>query len=106
LFQKEVAARLGLDECTISNWENDRTYPAVRYLPRRIEYLGYAPFPKPQSFGDRLRAKRQHLGLSRKRLAARLGIDDGTLQRYENGVWQPGLRNRGILERFLASATD
>ena len=101
-----MAGRLGLDECTIGNWEKDRTYPAVRYLPRLIQHLGYDPLPKPQSFGDRLRAKRQGLGLSRKRLALRLGIDDGTIQRYENGVWQPGLRNRGILERFLASATD
>jgi len=106
LLQKEVAGRLGLDECTIGNWEKDRTYPAVRYLPRLIRYLGYDPFPKPQSFGDRLRAKRQHLGLSRKRLAVLILIDDGTLQRYEQGVWQPGSRNRAILERFLTSLME
>lgn len=60
LHQKAVAERLGLDECTIGNWEKDRTCPAVRYLPRLIEYLGYDPFPTPQSFGDRLRPIVKH----------------------------------------------
>jgi transcriptional regulator with XRE-family HTH domain len=106
LLQKEVAEQLGLDECTIGNWEKDRTYPAVRYLPRLIAYLGYDPFPKPQSIGDRLRAKRGSLGLSRKRLAALIGIDDGTLQRYEGGLWRPGPRNQAILESFLAGGKE
>ncbi len=101
LLQNEVAERLGLDECTIGNWEKDRTYPAVRYHPRIIGYLGYEPFPKAQSFGDRLRAKRQVLGLSQKRLAALIGIDDGTIRRYEQGIWRPGPRNHAILEKFL-----
>ena len=101
LLQKEVAERLGLDDCTIGNWEKDRTYPAVRFLPRLIHYLGYSPFPHPKAIGERLRSKREAMGLSRKRLAALLGIDDGTLQRYEDGLWRPGPRNRAILERFL-----
>ena len=88
--QKAVAERLGLDECTVGNWEKDRTYPAVRYLPRLIEYLGYDPFPPPQSLGERLWAKRWASELSRKRLVALIGIDDGTIQRYEHGLWLPG----------------
>ena len=106
LLQKEVAEWLGLDECTIGNWEKDRTYPAVWYVPRLIEYLGYDPFSKPQTLGDRLRAKRRALGLPRKRLAALIGIDDGTIQRYERGVWRPGPRNREILEHFLERSSD
>jgi transcriptional regulator with XRE-family HTH domain len=102
LHQKDVAARLGLDECTIGNWERDRTHPAVRYLPRLIQYLGYRPFPEPRTMGERLRAKREALGLSRKRLAAHLRIDDGTLHRYESGAWHPGPRNRATIESFLA----
>lgn len=101
LLQKEAAERLGLDECTLANWEKGRTYPAVRFLTRLIDYLGYRPFPDPKTIGERLRSKREALGLSRKRLAAQLGIDDGTLQRYENGTWHPGSRSRDILERFL-----
>jgi transcriptional regulator with XRE-family HTH domain len=106
LLQKEVAAQLGLDDCTVANWEKDRTYPAVRFLPRLIRYLGYDPFPKPHSLGERLRAMRQCLGLSRKLLAGKIGIDDGTLAQYENGTWKPGARNEAILERFLARGEE
>lgn len=105
LLQKEVADRLGLDQSTVGNWEKDRTYPAVRFLPRLIEYLGYDPLPKPKTIGERLRFKREAMGLSRKRLAVLLGIDDGTLQRYELGVWRAGPRNREILQRFLSEPT-
>ena len=105
LLQKEVAERLGLDECTVGNWEKDRTYPTVRYLPRLIGYLGYNPCPKPGTLGERLLARRQALGLSRRRLAALIGIDEGTLQRYEQGVWCPGRRNREVLDRFLSGPT-
>lgn len=101
LHQKDAARHLELDECTIGNWERDRTYPAVRFLPRLIRYLGYSPFPVPRTTWERLRAKREALGLSRRRLAALLEIDDGTLQRYEHGVWRPGPRNRAIIDRFL-----
>ncbi len=101
LGQKAVAERLGLDECTVGNGEKDRTYPAVRFLPRIIDYLGYTPFPEPKTMGERLRSRREAMGLSRKALAARLGIDTGTLQRYEQGRWRPGPRNRAILELFL-----
>ena len=70
LNQKQVAEQLGLDACTIGNWEKDRTYPAVRFFPSIIRFLGYDPFPEAQTLADRLRAKRRALGLSYKRLAS------------------------------------
>lgn len=102
MLQKDVAERLNLDESTIGNWEKDRTYPAVRYMPRLIQFLGCSPLAEEPTLGEWLWAMRQALGLSRKRLAARLGIDDGTIQRHEQGIWRPGPRNRTILKRFIA----
>ncbi len=102
LHQKQVAERLGLDECTIANWEKDRTCPAVRYLPRLIGYLEYNPLPKPQTIGEQLRAKRQALGLSCKRLARMIGVDGGMLQQYEHGNRKVSPRHRRIVEQFLA----
>ena len=47
-------------------------------------------------------AKYRELGVPRKRAAILLGINEGTLLRYERGEWQPGKRNIEIIERFLA----
>ncbi len=40
LLQTEVAARLGIDKGTIANWEQNRTEPALRLVPRLVAYLG------------------------------------------------------------------
>ncbi len=47
-------------------------------------------------------SKFRELGLPRKQAAALLKIDEGTLKHYEDGLWEPGERNRTIIERFLA----
>jgi transcriptional regulator with XRE-family HTH domain len=104
LFQKEVAERLGLDECTIGNWEKDRTYPAVRFLPRLIHYLGYSPFPNGPTLAEHLRAKREALGLSRKRLASLIGVDEEALARIEWGIGTPTPRLQALVETFIAQA--
>jgi hypothetical protein len=39
--------RLSIDEWTVHNWEIGRAQPALRYVPRLIDFLGYDPFPRP-----------------------------------------------------------
>lgn len=41
LLQREVAQALGVTEATIKKWENSRSYPALRFVPRIVEFLGY-----------------------------------------------------------------
>ena len=43
LLQCEAAEQIGVDECTIYNWETNRVTPAVRLIPRIIKFLGYCP---------------------------------------------------------------
>jgi transcriptional regulator with XRE-family HTH domain len=43
LLQREVAERLGADAATITNWELNRTQPALRFLPAIVGFLGYPP---------------------------------------------------------------
>jgi transcriptional regulator with XRE-family HTH domain len=86
LFQKEVALRLSVNVYTIRKWENNKTTPAVCYLPRIIEFLGYDPFPPPQCFGEEIAAVRRRLGISQKRLAKKLRMDEATLARVERGA--------------------
>ncbi|MCZ6511384.1 MAG: helix-turn-helix transcriptional regulator, partial [Alphaproteobacteria bacterium] len=86
LFQKDVALLLQVDNWTVCNWENNKTIPAVRYLPRIIQFLEYYPYPAPETLGERLLACRRYLGLSRKRIAQRLSVDEGTLAKWERGT--------------------
>ncbi len=101
LFQKDVAQRRGVNKWTYLLWEHDRTFPNIRMWPRVIGFLGYYPFPKPQTLSDRLIAFRRLRGLSIKELARQLGIDEGTLAKWENGEREPGRNRMEILEAFL-----
>ena len=42
LLQREIAEQIGVEESTITNWERQRTVPEIRYIPRIVEFLGYA----------------------------------------------------------------
>lgn len=99
MLQREAADRLGVDPMTVTNWELNRTKPALRLLPRLFQFLGYIPYPAGQSWADRLRSSRRNLGLLQERLAGLLGVDESTVARWERGSRQPG---REHLERLKA----
>jgi transcriptional regulator with XRE-family HTH domain len=74
LIQKQVAEQLGVDEMTITNWERNTTSPAIRHVPAILELLGYGPIPAAHSFPERLATARKRLGLSRRKLAEKVGV--------------------------------
>jgi len=43
LLQRELAARLNVDEMAIVNWELNRTKPRPRAVRAIVDYLGYEP---------------------------------------------------------------
>lgn len=102
LRQKDVARALGVSNSTVLHWEIDRTTPPVRYVPSIIEFLGYDPCPPPKNLGERLQAKRRFLGLSRKRAARLLGVDEGTLARWEAGACEPRREHLALVSDVLA----
>ena len=82
LLQREVGQKIGVDECTIYNWENNRTTPYLYSIPKIIKFLGYNPFDsKPQTLGEKLLYCRRILGISQKQLAQKLGVDPTALAR-------------------------
>ena len=103
LRQVDVASRLGVSEWTILNWERGKTVPAVGLTPRIIEFLGYDPHLIPETLGQRLVAAGRVLGLSRKRLAKLLGIDEGTVRRWEGDRCKPGSGLRPRIAAFLVA---
>jgi transcriptional regulator with XRE-family HTH domain len=101
LLQREVAERLGVDQTTVTNWELNRTVPALRFLPGIIRLIGYVPVASGPSPADRLRHSRRSLGLSQKRLAGLLGVDESTVARWERGSRHPRRELRARLEAVL-----
>ena len=85
LQKKFVATQLAVNEWTYLNWESGRTTPAIRYMPRIIDFLGFDPFPPPTSLPDQLKAIRRNIGLSVKRLSAVLNVDESVVTRWERG---------------------
>jgi transcriptional regulator with XRE-family HTH domain len=89
LLQREVAKRLGASPASITSWELGHTAPALVWIPQVLLFLGYDPRSIPQAVGPRLRGYRQGRGISQEAMARHLGIDPGTLARWERGGREP-----------------
>ena len=75
MLQKDVAARIGVAESAIFNWEANASKPEVRYTPAIIRLLGYNPLPEGTTLGEQLVRQHTTLGFPQKRVAGRLGVD-------------------------------
>jgi transcriptional regulator with XRE-family HTH domain len=102
LLQREVADRLGVTESTVTNWELNRTTPALRFLPRIIALLGVDPRPSGTTPIEQLVACRTARGLSREAAARILCVDPGTLWTWESGRRLPTGLFWARIEAFLA----
>ena len=91
---KQAGRQMGVTASTIWNWENRNAEPALRFLPGIIKFLGYDPMTKPETLADKLIKYRQPRGWTQKEMARRLGVDPGTLARWERLAPLRRLRGR------------
>ena len=103
LQQKELADILGVSPWTLRLWEAGRTKPEVRYWPAIIEFLGYDPVEEPETFAELLLAARRRLGYSHRKLAAVLGLDPGTVSKWERGEIPRNVRSWQRLEPMFVA---
>jgi transcriptional regulator with XRE-family HTH domain len=105
LLQKEVAQKVGVDEATIYNWENNRSSSELHYIPKVIEFLGYVPFEEqPKTLGERIVYFRRLHGITQGKLAQQLGVDPTTLARWERNESKPLKRYLEKLGLFFNSS--
>jgi transcriptional regulator with XRE-family HTH domain len=104
MYQNTVARELGVCESAVLNWENNQSMPAIRIIPRIIKFLGYVPneISSSPTLGKKVLAYRKRHGLSQKKLAWRLGLDEGTIRRLERGQGRPGRRVTKAIESLLS----
>jgi transcriptional regulator with XRE-family HTH domain len=83
LAQRVVASILRVSTSSVINWELGRTPVDLEVYPNLIDFLGYNPLPEPVTRGQAVRRERISRGLSVKRLARLVGVDEATIRRLE-----------------------
>jgi transcriptional regulator with XRE-family HTH domain len=105
LTQREAATRLGETAITVLHWEKGQTEPPIETMPRILSFLGYDPFPQPETLSERLRAMRRANAWTIKEAARHLGVDEGTWGRWERSAYIPWARCRRMVEEFPGRKT-
>jgi len=98
-MQIEVAQILDACENSVVSWELGKTFPALKFIPRIIGFLGYLPFSdimnKP--FAERIFILQQLRGITQEELASEFDISPDTLTRWIIGKNRP---RKSIVERI------
>jgi len=90
LLQIDVAKITSVSEDSITLWGNNRNEPSVIYYPKIIQFLGYVPFNIDTStFWGQIKLYRYLYGLSQKKLALKLEINQSTILGYEKNEHKP-----------------
>ena len=101
LTQAQAAEHIGVNRWTVLNWEKGHTEPPVESMPSILRWLGYDPFPEPESLPERLLAKRRAMGWSIKKAASALGVDEGTWRAWETGASIPKGQHLRLVETLF-----
>ena len=97
---------MGITVETLINWEKDRTRPVAAQFRPVVAFIGFDPTPPGSSLKDRVEAKRRVLGITADQVAAHLGWDPGSFNRYLRGVWPLSTERAGDFEAFLSADED
>jgi transcriptional regulator with XRE-family HTH domain len=111
LYAKELAKLVGVDECTLINWEKDRNMPQykdVRNLQDALDLklpavLIYRDYPvSPVTFSQKFKQKRLDLHLTQEEAAKKLKFEVTTIRRLEcEKMKKPQKNTMGKLREFL-----
>jgi transcriptional regulator with XRE-family HTH domain len=103
LLQKDVTNILNVCQNSIISWELGKTYPALKFMPRIINYLGYLPFSEGDDvpLGEQLTTYRQIHGISQIELAKQLHVNPDTIRRWKHGISSPSKSNHLALSLVL-----
>lgn len=103
LYQRDVAKQLGVSVDTVLHWEKDQTQVPDRMWPTIIQFLGYDPFASQDAapLAERLREWRRVRGLSIKRAAKHVGVNEGTWAKWETGTKPANRRHATVIIKLL-----
>lgn len=96
---------MGINEHSIVSWEAGKQ-PHVRMYPGILAFLGFEPRLEPDTSPERLLAERRRRGLSIKRAAKLVGVDEGTWGRWEQGRQASCPDHHALIAAFLGHQND
>jgi len=80
LTKRALSLKFNVSDVTIYLWEKNRVKPSLTQIPKIIEFLGRDPFEREtENLGEKMREYRRIHGLTQKRLAEQLGVEQTTL---------------------------
>jgi DNA-binding transcriptional regulator YiaG len=102
-LQREVAEILGGNATTVRCWEKKRNCPSLPFLPKIEAFLGYVPWEGPlRNLGDKIARARKWQGITQEVLAMEIGVDPGTLAKWEKGKGGPSEKAMERLKNILS----
>ncbi len=91
----------GIDLASLQRYEKNLGNPTPKMVARIVQFLGYNPLAPATTLGERLRRVRVSAGLSIRQLSNYLGVDSGSLSRWETESKVPFKHHLQLLEAFL-----
>jgi DNA-binding XRE family transcriptional regulator len=92
---------MGVCHNAVLDWENGKQ-PTDRQYPTIILFLGFEPWPAPITLPEKLIAARRRRGLSAKRAACALTVDESTYAGWEAGRHVPSKQYGQSLQTFVS----
>lgn len=81
---QEAAKLMEVSPATLKNWEHKYfEEPAIKHWPKIIAFLGYCPYTRCATLPEKVLMYRKVEGISLEQMARKIGIDPGTLGRFE-----------------------
>lgn len=104
MSQAGLAKLLGVTKDCIWLWEAGRNTPQLHHYPALIAFLGYYPFDhETDTLGGKITRYKNMHGMSTKKLAKLLGVDEGTVSGWERNERVPRKRR---MEKVLSVITN
>jgi transcriptional regulator with XRE-family HTH domain len=104
LTKRQLSLKFNVSDVTIYLWERNRVNPSLAKIPKIVKFLDRDPFEKQtENFGARIREYRRVHGMSQKKLADLLEIDQTTLAGWESGKHRPSKKLLGNVTLLLRS---
>src|SRR5439155_7099028 len=83
-MQRELADRFGVHKGSIQNRERGITEPAIRHVPKIVEFLRFDPKPEPSRLHAWLADARRRVGMPQEEIADALNVAPNTVWRWEH----------------------
>ncbi|MBS1683240.1 MAG: helix-turn-helix domain-containing protein [Bacteroidetes bacterium] len=100
LFQKDVAAIVGVSTDIVTLWENNQSDPTAKFVAKIIQFIGELPPIFPDTFAGRVKAYRYRHGLTHAQMGKLVGVDGSTIGAWEAG-YLPKPENDSAVKRVL-----